>query len=148
MLWMLQTSLCGQPVQFSLVQRASLACLSAHCDDTSPQSQDMSHLRPSLLQLSLKLRVQLLLLMHLLLQHHGIHRGPVHVSHAHALAATARGVQAPRHRILLLQIPPLVLQTAARKHSALSQAAVSPARLQAGQQLSCRSSCAGARLGH
>ena len=78
----------------------------------------MSHLGPSLLQLSLKLRVQLLLLlMHLLLQHHGIHRGPVHVSHAHALAATARCVQAPRHRILLLQIPPLVLQTAARKHS-------------------------------
>ena len=73
----------------------------------------MSHLGASLLQLSLQLRVQLLLLMHLLLQHHGIHRSPVHVSHVHALAATPRCVQAPRHRILLLQIPPLVLQTAA-----------------------------------
>ena len=83
----------------------------------------MSHLGPSLLQLSLKLRVQLMLLMHLLLQHHGIYRGSVDVSHAHALATTPRCVQAPRYRILLLQVPPLVLQAAAHKHSAVSQAA-------------------------
>ena len=91
----------------------------------------MSHLGPSLLQLSLKLRVQLMLLMHLLLQHHGIHRGPVHVSHAHALAAAPRCIQVPWHRILFLQVPPLVLQTAACKHSAVSQPAVAqyPCRL-------------------